>query len=82
MKNKRYNNNKGKNSKKPLGIPRGTDRLDDNLMSEIRLFISLGNTIAQAARAYHVSEQMIRYSCKKGKDFNSLQTEISEREEI
>lgn len=78
---KKYNTNKRRNNKKPLGIPKGTDRLDDTLMSEIRLFISLGNTVEQASRAFKVSEQMVKYSCKKGKDFNSLQSEMSNKED-
>lgn len=81
MRNRKYTNNQRRNSKKPMGIPRGTDRLDKELMSEIRLFISLGNTVEQASKAYHVSEQMIKYSCKKGKDFNSLQKEFIENKE-
>ena len=64
--------------KRPTGIPTGIMRLDVELMSEIRLFVSLGNTISDAARAYHVSEQMVRYACRKGKDFDSLQKDILE----
>lgn len=79
---RKYNSNKRKQNKKPIGIPKGTDRMDKELMSEIRLFISLGNTVEQASKAYHVSEQMIKYSCKKGKDFNSLQKEFIEKEDI
>ena len=66
--------------KRPTGIPTGIMRLDAELMSEIRLFVSLGNTISDAARAYHVSEQMARYACRKGKDFDSLQKDILEEE--
>ena len=64
--------------KRPTGIPTGIMRLDVELMSEIRLFVSLGNTISDAARAYKVSEQMVRYSCRRGKDFDSLQKDILE----
>ena len=64
--------------KRPTGIPTGIMRLDVELMSEIRLFVSLGNTISDAARAYHVSEQMARYASRKGKDFDSLQKDILE----
>ena len=64
--------------RRPTGIPTGIMRLDVELMSEIRLFVSLGNTISDAARAYHISEQMVRYACRKGKDFDSLQKDILE----
>ena len=64
--------------KRPTGIPTGIMRLDVELMSEIRLFVSLGNTISHTARVYHVSEQMVRYACRKGKDFDSLQKDILE----
>lgn len=68
-------------NKRPTGIPTGIMRLDVELMSEIRLFVSLGNTISDAARAYHVSEQMARYACRKGKDFDSLQKDILEEDD-
>ena len=64
--------------KRPIGIPTGIQRLDVELMSEIKLFVSLGNTISHTARVYKVSEQMVRYSCRKGKDFDSLQKDILE----
>ena len=64
--------------KRPTGIPTATQRLDRELMSEIKLFVSLGNTISDAARVYHISEQMVRYACRKGKDFDSLQKDILE----
>ena len=62
------------------GIPSGVMRLDAELMSEIKLFVSLGNTIADTARRYHVSESMVRFAIKKGKDFNSLQNDLEEDE--
>ena len=64
--------------KRPNGIPTEIQRLDRELMSEIKLFVSLGNTISHTARVYHISEQMVRYACRKGKDFNSLQKDILE----
>ena len=64
--------------KRPNGSPTGIQRLDRELMSEIKLFVSLGNTISHTARVYHVSEQLVRYACRKGKDFNSLQKDILE----
>ena len=66
--------------KRPTGIPTGIQRLDRELMSEIKLFVSLGNTISHTARVYHISEQMVRYACRKGKDFDSLQKDILEEE--
>ena len=66
--------------RRPTGIPTGIMRMDVELMSEIRLFVSLGNTISDAARVYHISEQMVRYACRKGKDFDSLQKDILEEE--
>ena len=68
-KNRRYNN------KRKSNYPTGTMRLDAELMSEIRLFVSLGHTVEQAARAFNVSVSMVKYACKKGKDFDSLQDE-------
>ena len=64
--------------KRPTGIPTGIQRLDRELMSEIKLFVSLGNTISHTARVYNISEQMVRYACRKGKDFDSLQKDILE----
>ena len=64
--------------KRLTGIPTGIQRLDRELMSEIKWFVSLGNTISHTARVYHISEQMVRYACRKGKDFNSLQKDILE----
>ena len=74
MRNRRYNN------KKRSYYPTATQRLDAELMSEIRLFVSLGNTIEYTARRYKVSEQMVKYSCKRGKDFNKLQNDLEEDE--
>ena len=68
-KNRRYNN------KRKSNYPTGTMRLDAEIMSEIRLFVSLGNTVEDAARRYHVSVQMVKYSCRNGKDFDALQEE-------
>ena len=65
-------------NKRPTGIPTGIQRLDRELMSEIKFFVSLGNTISHTARVYNISEQMVRYACRKGKDFDSLQKDILE----
>ena len=69
-KNRRYNN------KRKSNYPTGTMRLDAEIMSEIRLFVSLGNSIEQAACRYKVSVSMVKYACKKGKDFDSLQSDL------
>ena len=74
-KNRRYNN------KRKSNYPTGTMRLDAEIMSEIRLFVSLGHTIEQAACRYKVSVAMVKYSCRKGKDFDSLQEEYYKEEE-
>ena len=76
MRNRRYN----RKDKRQTGIPTGIMRLDDSLMSEIKLFVSLGNTIEYTARKYKVSENMVRFAIKKGKDFNSLQNDLEEDE--
>ena len=72
--NRRYNNKRKNN------YPTGIQRLDAELMSEIKLFVSLGNTIADTARKYKVSESMVRFAIKKGKDFDSLQNDLEESE--
>ena len=74
--NRRHN----RKDKRQTGIPTGIMRLDAELMSEIKLFVSLGNNIADTARKYKVSEQMVKYAIKKGKDFNSLQNDLEEDE--
>ena len=74
-KNRRYNN------KRKSNYPTGTMRLDAEIMSEIRLFVSLGHTIEQAACRYKVSVAMVKYSCRNGKDFDSLQEEYYKEEE-
>ena len=68
-KNRRYNN------KRKSNYPTGTMRLDAEIMSEIRLFVSLGHTVEDAARRYNVSVSMVKYSCRMGKDFDALQEE-------
>ena len=63
------------NKKRKSNYPTGTMRLDAELMSEIRLFVNLGHTVEDTARRYNVSVSMVKYACKKGKDFDSLQEE-------
>lgn len=81
MSRKHSKHNNKRKDKRPTGIPTGIQRLDRELMSEIKLFVSLGNTISHTAKVYHISEQMVRYSCKIGKDFDSLQNELLKEEE-
>lgn len=69
-KNRRYNN------KRKSNYPTSTMRLDAELMSEIRLFVSLGHTVEDTARRYNVSVAMVKYSCRNGKDFQSLQSDL------
>ena len=68
-KNRRYNN------KRMSNYPTGTMRLDAEIMSEITLFVSIGHTVEDTARRYNVSVAMVKYSCRMGKDFDSLQEE-------
>lgn len=69
---KKYNN----------GIPNGIQRLDKELMSEIKMYYSITQDIEATAKAYKVSIAMVEYAVRNACSFNSLQTEISEREEI
>ena len=74
-KNRRYNN------KRKSNYPTGTQRLDAEIMSEIRLFVNLGHNVEEAARRYNVSVSMVKYSCRNGKDFDALQEEYYKEEE-
>ena len=72
--------NKKKKHYKQDYYPTGIQRLDKELMSEIKMLVSLGKTISEVSKIYHVSEQMVRYSCRKGKEFEDLQKEFIEKE--
>ena len=72
--------NKKKKHRKQDYYPTGIQRLDRELMSEIKMLISLGKTVSEVSKIYHVSEQMVRYSCRKGKEFENLQKEFIEKE--
>ena len=72
--------NKKKKHRKQDYYPTGIQRLDRELMSEIKMLISLGKTVSEVSKIYHVSEQMVRYSCRKGKEFEDLQKEFIEKE--
>ena len=72
--------NKKKKHYKQDYYPIGIQRLDRELMSEIKMLVSLGKTVSEVSKIYHVSEQMVRYSCRKGKEFEDLQKEFIEKE--
>ena len=72
--------NKKKKHRKQDYYPTGIQRLDRELMSEIKMLVSLGKTVSEVSKIYHVSEQMVRYSCRKGKEFEDLQKEFIEKE--
>ena len=78
-KNRKCNKRK---DKIPTGIPTGIMRLDDTLMSEIKMLVSLGKTVSEVSKIYHVSENMVIYSCRNGKSFEDLQKEFIEKEDI
>lgn len=68
----RYMKKNKKNKKKITGYPTGVDRMDKELMSEIKFYYSLCQDIAKTANAYHVTDSMVKYAINKGKDFNSI----------
>lgn len=82
MRNRKYNTNKGKNNKKSLGIPKGIDRMDRELLSEIQMFYSLTKSIEATSRAYNVTPSMVKYALRNACSFDSLQTELINKEEI
>lgn len=61
-----------KKQKKKQHIPSGVDRIsqDRELVSAIKLYISLGHTVEEAARAYRMSESMIKYCIKQNINFD------------
>ena len=64
--------NKKKNKKKLTVYPTGVDRMDKELMSEIKFFYSLCQDIAKTANAYHVTESMVRFALNKGIEFDKI----------
>ena len=70
-----------KNKKRYNGIPNGIDRMDKELLSEIKLYYSLTNSIEATAKAYHVSTAMVEYAVKNGSSFNDLQKQILKEKE-
>ena len=67
---KKYNN----------GIPNGIQRLDKELMSEIKMYYSITNSIEATAKAYKVSIAMVEYAVRNACSFNTLQNEINKEE--
>ena len=65
-------NNKKKNKKKLNGYPTGVDRMDKELLAEIKFYYNLCNDIQKTAAAYHVTENMVKYAINRGKDFESI----------
>ena len=63
------------------GIPCGIDRMDKELLSEIKLYYSLTNSIEATAKAYHVSRAMVEFAVKNGSSFNDLQKQILKEKE-
>ena len=70
-----------KNKKRYNGIPCGIDRMDKELLSEIKLYYSLTNSIEATAKAYHVSTAMVKYAVERGSSFNDLQKQILKEKE-
>lgn len=64
--------NKKKNKKKLTVYPTGVDRMDKELLSEIKFYYSLCQDIAKTSEAYHVSENMVRYAINKGIEFDKI----------
>ena len=65
-------NNKKKNKNKLNGYPTSVDRMDKELMSEIKFYYSLCNDVKKTSEAYHITENMVRYAINKGIDFDKI----------
>ena len=72
--------NKKKNKKKPTGIPTGIMRMDKELMSEIKMYYSITNSIEATSKAYGVSLAMVEYALRNACSFNSLQNDLEKEE--
>lgn len=74
---------KKKHSKKKYnkGIPAGIARMDKELMSEIKMYYNITNSIEATAKAYGVSIAMVEYALRNACSFNSLQNEINKEKE-
>ena len=77
MKNKKKNM---KTKRKPNGIPTGIMRLDKELMSEIKMYYSITNSIEATSKAYGVSRAMVEYALRNACSFNSLQNDLEKEE--
>ena len=69
-----------KNKKKPTGIPTGIMRMDKELMSEIKMYYSITNSIEATSKAYGVSRAMVEYALRNACSFNSLQNDLEYEE--
>ena len=69
-----------KTKRKPNGIPTGIMRLDKELMSEIKMYYSITNSIEATSKAYGVSRAMVEYALRNACSFNSLQKELIKEE--
>ena len=76
--NRKYNNKR--KDKRPNGIPTGIMRLDKELMSEIKMYYSITNSIEATAKAYGVSRAMVEYALRNACSFNSLQNDLEKEE--
>ena len=65
-------NNKKKNKKKITVYPTGVDRMDKELLAEIKFYYSLCNDIKKTALTYHVTENMVKYAINKGIEFDKI----------
>ena len=68
----RYMKKNKKNKKKITVYPTGVDRMDKELMAEIKFYYSLCNDIKKTANAYHVTENMVRFALNKGIEFDKI----------
>lgn len=63
------------------GIPNGIQRLDKELMSEIKMYYSITNSIEATSKAYGVSRQMVEYALRNACNFNTLQNDLIKEED-
>ena len=76
--NRKYNKENYNKDKRPSGIPTGIQRMDYELMSEIKMYYSITNSIEATAKAYKVSTAMVEYALRKACSFNNLLKEDDE----
>lgn len=63
-------------NKKRKYIPTGIQRMDKELLSEVKMYYSITKSIEATAKAYHISTAMVEYAVKNGCDFNNLQNDL------